>query len=72
MFRFPYVSKFLIVKQYADRTRHDRLGKVIHWESTKRFKFDYQDKWYMQKSESIQENETKSESIQENEMHEIL
>ena len=32
--------------------RHDWVGKVIHWELSKRFK------WYMYNPESILENET--------------
>ena len=44
------------------KTRHDRMGKVIHWELCKKSKFDHITKWYMHKAESILKNE----------MHKIL
>ena len=40
------------------KTRKDRVGKVIHWELCKRFKFDHMNKWYMYNPESVLENET--------------
>ena len=38
--------------------RHDWVGKVIHWELYKKFKFDPTNKWYIHNSETFQENET--------------
>ena len=35
-------------KEY--KSRHDWVGKVIHWEMCKKFKFDHTNKWYMQPS----------------------
>ena len=35
----------LAKKEY--KTRHDWVGKVIHWEMCKKFKFDNMNKWYM-------------------------
>ena len=35
---------------------NDWVGKVIHWELCKKFKFDYTNKWYMHFMESILEN----------------
>ena len=35
----------LAQKEY--KTRHDWVGKVIHWEMYKKFKFDHMNKWYM-------------------------
>ena len=32
-------------KEY--KSRHDWVGKMIHWEMCKKFKFDYTNKWYM-------------------------
>ena len=29
------------------KTRHDWMGKVIHWELSKKFQFDHTNKWYM-------------------------
>ena len=34
------------------------VGNVIHWELCKKLKFDLTTKWYMHKTESVQENET--------------
>ena len=31
-------------------TRHDWLGKVIHWEMCEKIKFDHINKWYMRNS----------------------
>ena len=36
----------LAQKEYM--TRHDWVGKVIHWELCKKLKFIYTNKWYMQ------------------------
>ena len=44
----------LAQKEYM--TRHDWVGKVIHWELCKKLEFDHTTKWYMHKSEW--ENET--------------
>ena len=43
-------------------TKHNWVGKMIHWELCKRLKFDHTIKWYMHKPESLLENE----------MHKIL
>ena len=40
------------------KTRHDWVGKVIHWELYKKFKFDHVKKWYIHNFESIQKSET--------------
>ena len=46
----------LAQKQY--KTRHEWVGKVIYWELCKKLKFDHTARWYMQKPESVLENET--------------
>ena len=33
-------------------------GKMTHWKLRKKLKFDYFNKWYMDKTESVMENET--------------
>ena len=48
----------LVQKEY--KTRHDLVGKVIHWELCKRLKFDHTIKWHMHKLESVLENETQT------------
>ena len=35
----------LVQKEY--KTRHDWVGRVIHWEMCTKFKFDHTNKWYM-------------------------
>ena len=46
----------LAQKEY--KTRHDWVGKVIHWELYKKLEFDHTNKWYMHYSESVLEKET--------------
>ena len=41
-----------------DKSRHDWVGKMIHRELCKKFKFDHTNKWYMHNWECILENET--------------
>ena len=46
----------LAQKEY--KTRHDWVGKVIHWEMCKKFKFDHANKWYMHNPAPVLENDT--------------
>ena len=46
----------LAQKEY--KARHDWVGKVIHWEMCKKFKFDHTNKWYMHKPAPVLENYT--------------
>ena len=48
-------SKLTHKKYY---TQSNWVGKVIHWELSKRWKFGSTMKWYMHKAESYQKNET--------------
>ena len=41
----------LAQKEY--KTRHDWVGKVIHWEMCKKFRFDHTNKWYMHNPASV-------------------
>ena len=43
-------------KEY--KTRYDWVGKVIHWEMCKKFKFDHANKWYMHNPAPARENDT--------------
>ena len=43
-------------KEY--KATHDWVGKMIHWEMCKKFKFDYADKWYMHNPAHVLENDT--------------
>ena len=40
------------------KARHDRVGKVIHWEMWNKFKFDHANKWYMLNPEPVLQNDT--------------
>ena len=46
----------LAQKEY--KARHDWVGKVMHWEICKKFKFDHTNKWYMHKPAPVLENDT--------------
>ena len=46
----------LAQKEY--KARHDWVGKVIHREMCKKFKFDHTNKWYMHYRASVLENDT--------------
>ena len=46
----------LAQKEY--KTRHDWVGKVIHWEICKKLKFDHANKWYMHNPSPVLENDT--------------
>ena len=46
----------LAQKEY--KTRHNRVGKVIHWEMCKKFKFDHSKKWYMHIPAPVLEKDT--------------
>ena len=46
----------LAQKEY--KARQDWVGKLIHWEMCKKFKFDHANKWYMHNSAPVLENNT--------------
>ena len=48
----------LAQKEY--KTRHDRVGKVINLELSKKFRFDNTSRWYMHNQESVPKNETQN------------
>ena len=50
-------SSKLAEKVYT--TRHDWLGKVIHWELFMKFIFDHTNKWFMHNPASVLENDTR-------------
>ena len=49
-------SSKLAQKEY--KARHDWVGKVIHWEMCKKFKFGHANKWYMHNPAPVLENDT--------------
>ena len=52
------VSECSNLAQKEYKTRHDWVGKVIHWEMCKKFKFDHTNKWYMHDLAPVLENYT--------------
>ena len=46
----------LAQKEY--KCKHDWVGKVIHWEMCKTFKFEHTNKWYMHNPAPVLENDT--------------
>ena len=51
------ISKYRKLAQNECKTKHDWVGKVIHWELCKRLNFERTTKWYMHKPESILDND---------------
>ena len=52
------ISKCSKLAQKEYKARHDWVGKVIHREMCKKFKFDYINKWYMHNLAPLIENDT--------------
>ena len=51
------INECSILAQKGIKTKHDWVGKMIHWERSKKFKFDHTNKWYMHYSAAVQEND---------------
>ena len=52
------ISEFSKLAQKEYKARHDTVGKAIHWEMCKKFKFDYTNKWNMHNPAPVLENDT--------------
>ena len=52
------ISECSKLAQNEYKARHDCVGKVIHWEMCKKFKFDHTNKWYMHNPAPVLENGT--------------
>ena len=52
------ISECSKLAQKEHKTRHDWVGKVIHWEMCKKFKFDHTNKWHMHNPAPVLENDT--------------
>ena len=48
------ISECSKLAQKGYKTRHDCVGKVIHWEMCKKFKFEYTNKWYIHNPAQVQ------------------
>ena len=54
------ISEYSKLAQREYKTRHDWVGKVIHKELCKKFKFDHTNNWHIYNSKSVLENETQT------------
>ena len=54
----PIISECSKLAQKEYKARYDWVGKVIHWEMCKKFKFDHTNKWYMHNPALVLENDT--------------
>ena len=54
----PIISECSKLALKKHKTGLDWVGKVIHWEMCKKFKFDHTNKWYMHNAASVLENDT--------------
>ena len=52
------ISECRKLAQEEYKTRHDWVGKLIHWEVCKKSKFDHTNKWYMHNLAPVLENDT--------------
>ena len=52
------ISESSKLAQREYKARHDWVGKMIHWEICKKFKFDDTNKWYMHNPAPVLENDT--------------
>ena len=47
----------VVVNLHRRSTRHDNLGKIVHWKLARKSNFEAEDKWYEHEPESVLENE---------------
>ena len=47
------INEYSKLAQKEYEARHEWVGKVIHWEMCKKFKFDHANNWYMQNTETV-------------------
>ena len=52
------IGEYNKLSQKEYKTRHDKVGKVIHWEMCNKLKFDHTNKWCMPNPEYVLVNET--------------
>ena len=53
-----HISECSKLAQKEYKTRHDWVGKVIHWKMCNEFKFDRTNKWYVHNPAPVLENDT--------------
>ena len=52
------ISEYSKLPQKVYKTRHDCVGKEIHWFMSRKFKFDHTNKWFIHNPTSVLEKET--------------
>ena len=52
------ISECSKLAQMEYKAKNDWVGKVIHWEMCKKFRFDHTNKWYMHNPAAVLENDT--------------
>ena len=52
------ISECSKLAQREYKARHEWVGKAIHWEICKKFKFDHTNKWYMHNPAAVLENDS--------------
>ena len=52
------ISECSKLAQKENKSKHYWVGKVVHWEMCKKFKFDHTNKWFMHNPAPVLENDT--------------
>ena len=52
-----HINDYSKLAQKEYKTKQDWVGKVIHWEMCKKFKYDHTNKWYMLNTSPVLEND---------------
>ena len=47
----------VVIAHWHRRSRHDNLGKIVHWKLARKCNFEAGDKWYEHEPESVLESE---------------
>ena len=52
------ISECSKLAQKECKSKHNWVGKVVHWEMCRKFQFDHTNKWYMHNPEPVLENDS--------------
>ena len=52
------ISECSKLAQMEYKARHDWVGRVVHWEMCRKFRFDHKNKWNMHNPAPLLENDT--------------
>ena len=53
-----HISECSKLAQKEYKARHDWVGKIVHWDICRKFKFDHTNKWYMHNPAPVLDNDT--------------